>query len=434
MCEMKIKTKKTLMFFSMMFSLFVIAGSCKKEDALLTEIPVRPDVVQLDSVNNSQKDTLVQSSPADTVLQDSAIYTEKDSLTTPPQLEPEQNIPPAGSTAYKLENILPEGYVKDGSKDYTNYIQYAINNYTEVVFPSFPLLVSDEGIKVPSNRTLYFNKGSEIRLKPSSKGNYDVFRIENVKNITFVNPVIIGDRYKHIGTSGEWGHGIGIYGSENITISGAKISDCWGDGIYIAGSRQAHVSRNIKITMVESTGNRRHGMSVISVDGLELYRPYLANSSYGGNYPSCGIDFEPDSYNDELKNILITGIITENNDGPGIQIGLTRMYGMNNKSVDIIIKDHMDTGSEFGLKVACRTSKRKAQETMNGTLKVINPNWRKNTDAPLYAFSADPNFTIAIHNPKLMDSLGSYLTPAQVKTILEGTRSIWKPTIYTLTF
>ena len=40
----------------------------------------------------------------------------------------------------------------------------------------------------------------------------------NLKRID-VKKQIIGDRYHHTGTGGEWGMGIGLYDSKNIIIS-----------------------------------------------------------------------------------------------------------------------------------------------------------------------------------------------------------------------
>ena len=37
----------------------------------------------------------------------------------------------------------------------------------------------------------------------------------------------------HTGNTGEWGHGIAVFGSTNVTIENVDISQCWGDGIYL---------------------------------------------------------------------------------------------------------------------------------------------------------------------------------------------------------
>ena len=47
---------------------------------------------------------------------------------------------------------------------------------------------------------------------------------------------IIGDRDNHLGTTGEWGHGIMIRGSSRVTVRDIHISRCWGDGVSIGGA------------------------------------------------------------------------------------------------------------------------------------------------------------------------------------------------------
>src|SRR5690606_5365022 len=110
-----------------------------------------------------------------------------------------------------------------------------------------------------------------IIMKPNSAKNYKVFSITNVSNVTMNGPVIKGDRAKHTGTS-EWGSGIAIYGSRNITINDAVVTDCWGDGIILGSG--STVNKNIAINNAYSRNNRRMGFAIISVDGL------LLNSSY----------------------------------------------------------------------------------------------------------------------------------------------------------
>src|SRR5690606_19325967 len=41
----------------------------------------------------------------------------------------------------KIENFLPKNYVKDGTVDYTNYLQKVLNENKNVVFPNFPIRI-----------------------------------------------------------------------------------------------------------------------------------------------------------------------------------------------------------------------------------------------------------------------------------------------------
>ncbi len=53
-----------------------------------------------------------------------------------------------------ITEFFPVGYVKDGSRDYTKYIQLAIDKYDNLVFPGYPLSINDQGLSVGSNKTI----------------------------------------------------------------------------------------------------------------------------------------------------------------------------------------------------------------------------------------------------------------------------------------
>src|SRR5690554_2330265 len=50
-----------------------------------------------------------------------------------------------------IEDYLPSNYVEDGTRDYTSYVQQAINENQNVRFPDFPILINDTGIFLRSN-------------------------------------------------------------------------------------------------------------------------------------------------------------------------------------------------------------------------------------------------------------------------------------------
>ncbi|HDR7507897.1 hypothetical protein [Bacillus toyonensis] len=77
------------------------------------------------------------------------------------------------------------------------------------------------------------SKNAILKSKTTNVVEYSIITVKDVSNIELINPNVIGDRDTHIGTTGEWGHGINIQGSSNITIQNPNISKYWGDGIYI---------------------------------------------------------------------------------------------------------------------------------------------------------------------------------------------------------
>ncbi|MDB5144692.1 MAG: right-handed parallel beta-helix repeat-containing protein [Mucilaginibacter sp.] len=321
---------------------------------------------------------------------------------------------PAGS--YDVTKSLPKGYVKTGTVDYTAYIQSAINSNTNLTFPAFPILVNDKGISIPSNRTITFLTGSQLLLKPSSNSNYNILRIDHGSNIVLNYPVIIGDSRNHKGTSGEWGQGIGIYSSSNITVNGANVSYCWGDGIYLSTSNGTVTNTNIKITNAYLKYNRRDGMSIISVNGLVLEAPYAAYST--GTSPMCGINFEPAKSTDELQNITVNNPQTGYNAGKGIQISYSNLYGGANKKTSITINNAADKRSDVAFKASAMISKRTGSETITGTLAINNPYWRLNPNTPLVASLYENNIRLTIVKPVIQDADGVSLSQSAMLSLL----------------
>lgn len=320
-----------------------------------------------------------------------------------------------GDGFYDLRQSLPSGYVKNGSVDYTNYIQLAIMRYDNIRFPGFPILVNDKGLKIGSNKNLYFEKGSEIWLKPSKNGKYDIFNITNVKNVRLTNPVVKGDRYSHLGTSGEWGMGIGIYSSENIEIVNAKVINCWGDGIYL-GTAGGAPSKNIQILNAHCKYNRRNGISVISVNGLLLQSPYAGYSN--GTPPMAGIDIEPNSYYNEVKNIKINSPKTEYNGGAGITLSLSKIYGGDDKNLSIEISQHFDKKSNIGLRMSCYPKRQLKDEEVRGTIVINRPTWVQNAKVPIQTALFQKNLVLKITGPTIIDRENKSLTKPEMQKLL----------------
>lgn len=354
----------------MVLSIFL--SQCKKDNIIIPEL----------------KSTALGAMPADVKLAATGIIT----------------------TSFYLVNALPAGYVKDGSRDYTSYVQAAVTKYSNIVFPGFPILINDSGIKIGSDKTITFQTGSELRLKPTSLGNYSVVKIANASNVTLYNPVIIGDRFTHLGTSGEWGMGIGIYGSTNVKIYNAKVTDCWGDGIYLGQADGRINNKNIIIKDAYLRKNRRDGITIIGVDGLLLDNLYSGYSD--GTLPMCGINIEPNNIYSEVKNVRINNPRTENNGKNGIQIGLRRMLGSTNKYSDITVVNHVDIGSpRYPFKVACSPGE-EITGTMYGLIDIVNPSWHKTaieTNLYLWLSSNEPNLKTAVSSPEIMTMSGSIL-------------------------
>ncbi|MDB5120807.1 MAG: right-handed parallel beta-helix repeat-containing protein [Sphingobacteriales bacterium] len=322
------------------------------------------------------------------------------------------------SASYYIEKSLPSGYVKDGSRDYTSYIQSALNKYSNLVFPAFPIMVNDKGLVIGSNKTITFLTGSKLILKPTSLATYNILRISGSTNITLYNPVIVGDRAKHIGTTGEAGVGLAIRGSSYITVYSPNVTNCWGDGIYIGQVENKINCKNIVIKNAVLKKNRRDGISIISVDGLTLESCYAGYSD--GTSPYCGINFEANNPSCVMKNINVTNAVTEYNLGNGIQIGTKRMLGQGDRSVSFTFTNHVDTKSgQLAFKAVCTSTTPASTGVMSGLIKVVNPSWKYTQAVPMYYSTNQPNYKLYISSPDVYNPSSSLLSWSQISAIFD---------------
>lgn len=276
--------------------------------------------------------------------------------------------------AYDLTKSLPANYVKDGSVDYTKYLQDGINANKIVIFPNFPILVNHQGLSLISNSTVIFRKNSQLILQANALPAYQVLRIYDVDKVNLYFPVIKGDKQAHTG-GGQWGMGLSICGSTNIVVVNPRISDCWGDGIYI-GRLKADIDKNITIYDAELDNNRRNGISIVCADGVKINKGLISNTS--GQMPKSGIDVEPNTNADIIKNIKINNVITFNNQMHGIVVSLSGLKGNKPQQVGVDIIGHIDDSSNIGFGLSLNRSDRNIGPLLTGRINVIDPKWINN--------------------------------------------------------
>ena len=158
-------------------------------------------------------------------------------------------------------------------------------------------------LNICSNTTLIIN--GTIQLLPNEyKGCY-ILQINDSENVVVKGSgCLIGDKNEHTGTEGEWGHGINILKSNNISIEGLRVKNCWGDCIYVGNE-----SSNIRIDNCILTNGRRQGISVTSADGVVINGCTITNVF--GTAPQHGIDIEPNK-GDYVNNIRIEKVAISN--------------------------------------------------------------------------------------------------------------------------
>ena len=191
------------------------------------------------------------------------------------------NVPQISTTLFRdlsYENSL---------KDVMALANSDIGNKINVENGTYTVSASEEKescLTIPSNTEVRLD--GIIRLKPNALKSSNIILVKG-KNIRLTgNGSIIGDKYKHTGTEGEWGMGINVSGSNHVAITGISVKDCWGDCIYVGG-----VSKNVEIANCRLDHGRRQGVSVTSADSVVIRNTSISNVR--GKKPEYGIDLEP---------------------------------------------------------------------------------------------------------------------------------------------
>lgn len=250
-----------------------------------------------------------------------------------------------------MVNVEDFGALGDGRTDDTASIQRAIDQVSDqgggtVYLPGGIYLVdAEKSIVLPSHIKLMLAHDAVLQAKATKKEHYAVVLIYDSEDVSVCGGSIIGERYDHIGTSGEWGMGISILGSNNVHIADLSVSDCWGDGIYIGSSSSQNYCENVLVEKFTLNNNRRQGISIISAKQMTVRDGVITNTS--GVDPQAGLNLEPNSPTEFAQSVLVEDILTAANSGYGILVALGP-YKDSPYTVSLTIRKHTDVDSTKG--------------------------------------------------------------------------------------
>lgn len=219
------------------------------------------------------------------------------------------------------------GIKGDGKTDNTSRLRKLITSTQgydrlTIVFPKGKYLVqsksndaSGSGILIDRNNvTLRFEDGAEIVLRPNASPKYAIILIKNADNVTIEGGILTGDRLKHdysVKGTHEFGFGILVDGSRNVSINKTRIRDVTGDGIMTYGintSDKYIPSSDIVINECSIERVRRNGISVVLGERVSIINNTITDTGVtdskgnDGTAPMTGIDIEGGS---RPKHILI---------------------------------------------------------------------------------------------------------------------------------
>ncbi|WP_333624685.1 hypothetical protein [Sphingobacterium siyangense] len=288
----------------------------------------------------------------------------------------------------------------DISIDGTRVLGLLASKFLTAVFSGKNYLVdatknSSRGILIPSNASIRTAFDTTFVCSPNASSSYGVISIIGSENVSINRLKIIGDREDHMGTAGEWGVGLNILSSKNVSIEEVVVNNCWGDGIYLGKTAENFHNYNITLKTVLLENNRRNGLTIITVDGY--YSDSIRIKNTNGTDPQRGLDMEPNNATDVLKNIYINSMYTSNNLKGGF-IVYTLKLNNTSQPCNIVINNWTSV-SEPGLYF------QEIQTTgkLKGFLEINNPKFINTTDSAIYFHNTSNNMDVFINNPTIYD-------------------------------
>lgn len=225
-------------------------------------------------------------------------------------------------------NVRNYGALGNGSNDDTTAFQKAIDALPStggtVTVPAGTYVIDPtRNVRLRSNMHLQLATGAKLLAKRNNQERAYVLMVYKVSNVEISGGQIVGDRDNHLGTTGEWGHGIMIRGSTKVTIRDIHISKCWGDGISIGGAMVTGAPtipcNDVVIANVVCTGNRRQGLTIGCASNVKVYDSEFSDTN--GIAPQCGIDIEPDANDSRTTSTVhIENCLIRNNKGNGVLV------------------------------------------------------------------------------------------------------------------
>jgi parallel beta-helix repeat protein len=232
-------------------------------------------------------------------------------------------VPPRRTRGSTEINVRNRGAYGDGVRDDTTAIQNAINALPAaggtIFLPAGTYLVDPtRRLNLRSKMHLRLASGAVLKAKANAAERAYVVMVHKVSDVEISGGEIEGDRDRHLGTTGQWGHGIMVRGASRVTIRDILIRQCWGDGISIAATSDQIASVDVAISNIACINNRRQGMSLGQARGVKVYDSEFSYTS--GITPGCGIDIESDFNNPNASDTHIENCVFRHNQGNGIQV------------------------------------------------------------------------------------------------------------------
>lgn len=200
-----------------------------------------------------------------------------------------------------------------------HYFVKSIQNWTTSTYPPISgelNATSYFAIRVQSNSVLAFQNGGKLTLHPSEDDYGAVLMVFDVENYIILDPVIVGDRDTHLTTTGEQQYCIHLAASKNGYIRNPKLSNSWGDGIYLGfmywvkPTIDVYVPTNVVIDNPHITNISRNAVSLCGAENLTVNNLYVEDVNR--TPPLAGVDIEPEEDINFTEKMFIKNAVFHN--------------------------------------------------------------------------------------------------------------------------
>jgi polygalacturonase len=235
-------------------------------------------------------------------------------------------VPPTRARGSAILNVRNYGAFGDGVHDDTAAIQRAINALPStggtVVIPAGTYMIDAvKNIRLRSLMHLQIDHEAKLVARPNAADRYYVINAYKVNDVEISGGQVIGERDKHLATTGEWGHCVMVRGCKRVTVRDMRMANGWGDGLSVGASdgTTTVLSEDVVVANIVCSGNRRQGMTIGRSKNVRVYDSEFSYT--GGIKPSCGIDIEPDLVGTSITDgVLIQNCWIHHNDSNGVQV------------------------------------------------------------------------------------------------------------------
>lgn len=237
----------------------------------------------------------------------------------------------------------------NGTNDTANIQSVLDTGASDILIPDGVYWIDAEISLIPrSNQNIKLSKNAILKAIPTSNANYQIFDLKDVSNVEIEGGTLIGERYQHQGSDGQWGYGVKIgANTDNILIKNMILKDFWGDGIYIGSLTTP--AKNVRIDNIIADNNRRQGCSITYAENVNVTNSIFKNTN--GSAPESGIDIEPNS-GTYVKNVVIDNCQFLDNAGSGIDF--VGAYGIGIENFNISNCKMVGNRNGIGL-INCKT-------------------------------------------------------------------------------